>query len=319
MLGNIARERTSVAARTRPVWLGLCVWLALSSSARSVLARERAFALAWSAPAECPDSDTVASYVEEDVGEIAYGPTALRARGTVSQSSDGRYSVLLEFYPGGEQTSKRSLEGGSCQAVSQAAALVVALAIRAQATPSVRPVAPVPGAPSRSAHERPFLASQVIADLGSLPGPAVGLGISGGVTFSGFRVEPRVGYFAPRTATIERSGLGARFTLGTAGARVCTPFPRSEWWFAPCVGGGVDWVRAQGFGALRPRDASAWAALMSASAVAGWDVSPIISLRLELEGVVPLARPEFEVDGVGEVFRRAPLALRGNLGLELHF
>ncbi len=149
MLGNIARERTSVAARTRPVSLGLCVWLALSSSARPVFGRERSFALVWSAPAECPDSDTVASYVEQDVGEIAYGPTALRARGTVSQSSDARYSVLLEFYTGGEQTSKRSLEGGSCQAVSQAAALVVALAIRAQVTPSAKPPAPTPlaGAP----------------------------------------------------------------------------------------------------------------------------------------------------------------------------
>ncbi len=306
----------------RPVWLGLCVWLAVSSSARLVSARERAFTLTWSAPAECPDSATVARYVEEDVGEIAYGPTAVRASGTVTPSTAARYSVVLELDTGGKQTSERALEGSSCQAVSQAAALLVALAIRAQATPIAKSVAPtpVPAPPTPSAHERPFLASQVIADLGSLPGPTVGLGVSGGATFSGIRVEPRVAYFAPRTGSVaEHSTLGARFTLGSAGARVCAPFPRSELWLLPCLGGGVDWVRARGFGARLPRDASAWAALLTAAALAGWDISPIISARLELEGVLPTARPEFEVDGVGAVYRRAPLALRGNLGLELHF
>jgi hypothetical protein len=85
------------------------------------------------------------------------------------------------------------------------------------------------------------------------------------------------------------------------------------------LGGGVDWIRATGFGARTTRSASTWQAITTAAVLGGWDISPIISLRLEVSGALPLARPEFMVDGVGNVYRRAPLALRSAFGLELHF
>jgi len=324
MLDIIARKRKS-AACLRPVCLGLCALFAVSSGARTALSRERAFAVSWSAPPECPDAAAVEDYVAQDVGPIADGPTVVRARGSVSQSADARYSVVLELDTGGAHPSTRSLEGGSCQAVSQAAALLVALAIRAQAAPVINRVAstPPPVAPTPRSHERPFASAAVIADLGSLPAPTVGLGVSGGATFSGLRFEPWLAYFAPRTSSTPASAeIGARFALGSAGARVCAPFPRSELWLAPCVGGGVDWIRAGGFGARVPRDASTLDALLTAAVLLGWDISPIISARLEITGMLPLARPEYDVselNGVSVVSRRAPVALRGNLGLELHF
>jgi hypothetical protein len=328
MLDIIARTRKS-AVCMRMVWLGLCAGLAVSSAAGTALARERAFALSWSAPAECPDAAAVEGYVAKDVGPIADGPTVVRARGSVSQSAQGRYTVALELDTGGAHPSSRSLEGGSCEAVSQAAALLVALAIRAQTAPTpaavVNRAAPTPApvaAPPRS-HERPFASAAVIADLGSLPAPTIGLGVSGGATIAGLRFEPALAYFAARAGSIPGSAeLGARLTLGSASARVCEPFPRSELWLAPCVGGGVDWIRARGFGARVPRDASTLDALLTAAALTGWDISPIISARLEIGAVLPLARPEYDVtelNGVSVVSRRAPVALRGNLGLELHF
>ncbi|HWZ89873.1 MAG TPA: hypothetical protein VNW92_13520, partial [Polyangiaceae bacterium] len=304
--------------------LGVGVWFAVSCAPAAASARERSFSLAWTAPPACPDAAAVEGYVEEDVGAPAYGPTAVHARGTVSDAPEGRYSVELELAldAAGARSSRRTLVDNSCEAVSQAAALLVALAIRAQAAPDAAPPAPAE-APTKEAtnwHERPFFGVAVVTDLGSLPRPTVGLGVAGGATWAIVRLEPTVAYFAPQSGSVAaRADLGARFRLAVAGARVCTPFPRSRFWIAPCAGGGVDLIWASGFGARTTRIASTAQAIATAALLGGWDISPIISMRLEVGAALPLARPEFMVDGVGNVYRRAPLALRSAFGLELHF
>jgi hypothetical protein len=325
MLDIIARGTKSVT-RMRPLWLYLAAWLTISSAASTATAADRAFALTWTAPPECPDAATVEGFVDADVGETAYGPAAVRARGTVQPTTDGRYAVVLDLDTGGAQSNERQLVDGSCEAVSQAAALLVALAIRARAAPPASPSAPAerPVRATALSHERPFAAAEVLTDLGSLPTATVGLGLAGGVTFAGLRLEPTVAYFAPQSGNVSgRADLGARFALGAAAVRLCAPFPRSDVWLAPCFGAGVDWIVARGFGARAPRNASTFDAVATAAALGGWDVSSIISLHLEVGAVVPFARPEFEVDGVGDgaasVYRRAPLAFRGAFGLELHF
>ncbi len=325
MLDIIARGTKSVT-RMRLLWLGLSAWLGISSVSPTATARERAFALTWAAPSECPDAATVEGFVEADVGATAYGPTAVHARGTVLPAQDGRYTVDLELDTGAAQSSTRQLVDGSCEAVSQAAALLVALAIRAQSVPLAAPVAPAePPVRTRTlSHERPFVTAEVLTDLGTLPAVTVGVGLAGGVTLAGLRLEPTVAYFALQSGNVSgRADLGARFGLGTAAIRLCVPLPSSDVWMAPCLGGGVDWITARGFGARVPHDASTLDAIATAAVLGGWDVSSIISLRLEVGAAVPLARPEFDVDGVGanvgEVYRRAPLALRGGFELELHF
>jgi hypothetical protein len=327
MLDIIARGTKSVA-RLRPFRLCLCASLGVVSFASTASARERSFALEWAAPAECPDAPSVETYVEEDVGAIAFGPTVVRARGSVAPNSDGRYTVELELDTGGAQPSKRQLVGGSCEAVSQAAALLVALAIRAQAVPAAAqpsPPPPLPLPPKLPAptHERPYLAAEVLTDLGSLPVPTVGLSVAGGATVAGFRFEPSVAYFAPQSGSVSGDAtLGAHFWLGSATFRVCAPFPRSRLWLAPCLGGGADWIRATGFGARVPRDPSTLDAIATAAAMGGLDISPVVSLRLELGAVLPLGRPRFQLeqaDGATDVYQRAHLALRGAFGLELHF
>jgi hypothetical protein len=323
-----SRAKKKSVTRWVSVWRGVAALVAVLSGARLASARERSFALTWDAPADCPAAAAVESYVEADVGAIAFGPMAVRARGTVLQNTDGRYTVQLELDTDAAQTSTRSLDGSNCEAVSQAVALLVALAIRARQPAVVAPPAPPPPSPplpppvkSRPpTHERPFLAAEALADVGSLPEATIGLGVAGGVSASWLRFEPSVAYFAPRSGNVTgQPGLGAHFALGTAGARVCTPFPRAELWAAPCVGGGVDFIRATGFGARIPHNPSTFDGFVSATALGGWDISPIISLRLEFAAVMPLVRPEFTVDGVGLVYRRAAVGLRSALGLELHF
>ncbi len=293
------------------------------AAARSAAASERAFAVAWSAPAECPDAVAIAQYVDDVLGGADAGPVAVRAVGVVTRSADASYAVTLDLDAGAAQPSKRSLSGPDCESVSRAAALLIGLAVRARVEPPPAPLPPPPAPPPPAApitHARAFMSLLVLADDGSTPKPTLGIGVAGGVRWSHLRLEPMLGYFAPRSTSIAlHPGVGAQFQLATAGARACSPFSADSVWLAPCFGAGVDWLRARGFGAHINHTASSLAVIGRAGLLAGWDISPIISARIELEAVMPLARPEFMVDGDGDVYRRSPLAARAALGLDVHF
>ncbi len=302
---------------------GFTAFLLALGAARSASASERAFAVAWSAPAECPDAAAIAQYVDDVLGGADAGPVAVRAVGVVTRPPDAAYAVTLDLDAGAAQPSKRSLSGPDCESVSRAAALLIGLAVRARVEPPPAPLPPPPApppAPVQTARARPFLTLLALADEGSSPKPTLGIGVAGGMRWPHLRLEPMLGYFAPRSTNVaSHPEVGAQFQLATAGARACSPFSADSVWLAPCVGGGVDWLRARGFGARVTRNASSWALVVRAGLLAGWDISPIISAHIELEGVLPLARPEFVVDGDGDVYRRDPLAARAALGVDVHF
>jgi hypothetical protein len=107
--------------------------------------------------------------------------------------------------------------------------------------------------------------------------------------------------------------------LAALGLRWCYPLADAVVSLAPCVGGGLDWFRASGFGALVTRNASAWMANLEASGIIMWNFNEFASLRLGVSAVLPLSRPEFVIDSGGLVHRRALVAFRGTAGMELHF
>jgi hypothetical protein len=294
---------------------------------RSATASERAFSLSWDAPEECPDATTVERYVDEVLGDANFKPLAVRASGAVSRTSDARYAVALELDTGAAQPSRRSLDAANCEAVSRAAALLIALAIRARVAPPPEPPpppAPPPPVPrpepTREQHVRGFIGLITLADFGAIPGATLGVGVSGGARWPRLQLESSIGYFAPRSASAaSRSDVGARFELGSAGARACTPITVTALWVAPCLGAGVDWVRAPGFGARVTHRPSTWDLIARFGLLGGWDISSIISARAEVEGVLPLARPEYEIDGVGDVYRRSAVGVRTGLGVQLQF
>lgn len=317
----MARARASLIAGLASAALLVTPRLAFAQPTQ-----ERSFSVAWQAPSECPDAAALEHYVDQVVGEAAAGPLTVRASGSAARTPDGRYSATLELDIGASAPSTRELEGRDCEAVSQAAALVIALAIRAQAVPPPpRPAEPPPAPPPRprepapSTGPRGFLGLGPIVDFGSAPSAAFGLGLSGGLRWPALRLEPSLAYFAPRSQTVvDRPAVGADFALATLGVRACVPLGGVVW-LGPCLGGGIDWLRGAGFGARAPRTGSAFSAVGRAGLLAGWDISSIISLRLELEGVLPLARPAFEVDGAGFVYRRSTIAARTAFGLDVHF
>ena len=126
------------------------VWLLAGSLKLSSLAPAHAeaaggparLALEWQAPPRCPDRVALLADVE---GLLAHarneGNERLHARGTIAASRVG-YTLKLEV-----DGARRELEGGSCEDLARAAALLIALVLNPQL--QVAPVPPLTATSSR--------------------------------------------------------------------------------------------------------------------------------------------------------------------------
>jgi len=86
----------------------------------------------WSAPSECPSESSVRDVIRSIARTSANRPST-RVSAIVTSSSPWTARIHIE---NGEEQAERRLEAASCEALGQAVALVVALAIdRAESAP----------------------------------------------------------------------------------------------------------------------------------------------------------------------------------------
>ena len=83
--------------------------------------------LRWEAPAECPDRARLLAAIDATLGEVEGERRSLRVRGRVRAESSAGFVVRLELDDG--RASTRELRGTSCEELTEAAALVIAMAI----------------------------------------------------------------------------------------------------------------------------------------------------------------------------------------------
>lgn len=292
-----------------------------------VAAAAPALDLEWQAPPGCPDRDAIRRYVEEMLGHAEPATSSLSARGGVSRIAVDRWSADLALRGASGSESTRTFEGPTCESVSRAAALVMALTLHPNETRAASPAIPreketrTPARPITGRFVRPDVVSAGTLDMGTLPAPAYGAALAVGWSpVDPWRLEAFAAYFAERTGTLaDQPSLGADVQLTAFGLRGCYAVVDAVVSLAPCVGGGFDWLRAHGFGARVPRDDSAFTGNVEVGAVILWNFTEFAAARLGVQTVFPLTRPEFIIEGAGPVYRRALVALRSAAGVELHF
>lgn len=105
--------------------------LALSSILRAAAAaagEPSGLELRWEAPPQCPDRAQLLAAIDATLGEVAEGERRpLRARGRVRTDPRAGFVVQLELDDG--RASTRELRGPSCEELTDAAALVIAMTI----------------------------------------------------------------------------------------------------------------------------------------------------------------------------------------------
>lgn len=283
----------------------------------------------WVAPAGCPSEEEILGVVERIVGSSTLR-SAVDARVTVTQDN-GEFHAEVTVSASGA-TSTRNLTGESCHAVGDAAALIVALAanpaagaeaavpaVPARVPPSIEPVA---SAPNPEHRRSAFLHASFFVDLGSLPSTGVGGEVGVGWNPSHLDVEILAAFLAPQRATLASiHSQGADFRFARVGARACYELFDARLDVGPCLGGGVEWISAEGFGSPPDLPANAMGRLVVGSFGGRAIIRPSsrVVLRLIVEASVPSTRPTFEIDGGGQVFRMSAVSVLGTAGAEAHF
>ncbi|HET9953278.1 MAG TPA: hypothetical protein VFQ61_02175, partial [Polyangiaceae bacterium] len=228
--------------------------------AEAAQATPRLLELTFEAPAECGSAERVEAAVGELVGTKP--PRSLRASLFVRHEGS-EYRAELRTGP----EAIRVMRGLTCDAVVEASAIVLALAIEPHAASARRAVAPsangsteVPADVPRS-RLHPLVSAGPIFDTSTLPHVALGAELRAGISGVSWSASARGHYWLPASGSLESdAALGGRFTWWTIGISGCLGPARTR--FSVCLTPELGRMTAEGQGADEPQRGSAtWLAL----------------------------------------------------------
>lgn len=278
-------------------------WLSLQPAA------EHGLKLSWHAGDECPGADDVRARI---VASLDEADADVIVHASAMRSDDGRWRMLLQVEgPGGRGV--RELEGNSCDALVEAAAVVVAIVARGEVAdePALDPV-PEPSEPEPPSPPTPVVAPPPVAPPPDAPArrlPGWHVGVAGafdaailprlGATLSAEigpawpRVIAALGVTHAIARTRREDDFAGRFSLWAATLRVGPRWQRDTFALAGLVGGELGALLASGREIPINFDRiHLWSALTAAVEV-GWRFTPQWAAALSLGMAVPLRRWEF--------------------------
>ncbi len=193
------------------------------------------------------------------------------------------------------------------------------------ASPAITPapvVATPVAAPARPASRSLAGFVRISGGFEAVGAPRIGaqVGGAGGLLGRRWRVELTGMYRAPTTAfSAVDPKAGARVGLWTVGARGCGVLRPAMIEVSVCGGLEAGQVLGEGVGfAGKRRDRFAWLA-GTLGPTLGWAPRRWLALWLGVDLAVPMLGGEFEVQGLGRLFKIAPVSIRAGLGLEARF
>jgi hypothetical protein len=298
--------------------LAAMLW-AQPSTALAAPAPDLPIDLRWEAPAGCPSAATVRANVARGLPAMPAGVAPLVASVVVRARDADRWQAALDLR-GEDWTATRTLEGASCAAVSDAAGLVIGLALTSEL--AARPVVvarPPPSPPTAPRLSTPVVSLALGGESGTLPSATTGASLAAGWRWTHARAELRASLFRSRAGTVAAfPDTGGDLSLASLAVRGCALW---GWTVSlgPCVLGGVDRVSGSGTGPIATVSVTSDAPFLAAGLALEWRWSRWVAGVLSAEAAIPLVRARFSVENVGLVHEAAAVSLRGALGVELRF
>lgn len=308
--------------------------------------------LQWQAPDGCPSGADFLAQMSDPADEAL----PLRVTLNVRARADGTWEAELTMLREGSAVEQRSIEGESCQAVVDAAALITELRKNRleetlapetfvepppplpetdgpgndepspdtpqEAPPAVTSVTPV----LRLDDDKPRAGNSLGAWLsfsggvaaGVLPGVGGSAALEGGIDGAAWRVGLAARLFPARTQQSTGASVEGRFALATGGALGCYVPHLRTWSFPTCARVDVGTLRGEGRNTAQSRVVWPLWAGVSASASAHWQLADRIAPFVTLEGAAALLAPSYAVGGMADAFFRAGrLGLRAWVGFEI--
>lgn len=213
--------------------------------------------LLWEAPPGCPKREEVAPEFERITRE---SKKRVQAR-VVMVPREGGYLLSLTTRIAAE-VGQREISGSSCDELAATALAILGWMVRDESTRAEQATVP----PERPRGElRPSAGVRLAFDVGSLPKPTLGAGISAGLAYDSLALDLHVTYWVPRTKRSPSDGPEAsgEFSLLSIGVSPCwSPF-QGRWRLSACAlaEGGVFTGRGEGDLSSRYTEVSSyWAA-----------------------------------------------------------
>jgi hypothetical protein len=320
----------------------IAAWLVLSLPLRA-LADGPVVEVHFRAPAGCPDEAALHAALVWMLGHpLDVGATeAFYADAEVRAEPNG-FSVVIRTSTRGEQ-GERALHASTCAELAEATTVIIAIAIDpALVIPSTTPPAlvappegreplpdeiPTPEEPDVTVTEviapqaRPMWAVSLgaVLDTHLIAVPTLGLETELAVTFGRLRASTRLAFHPARRLELDDRPAGGDVLVFTAGVRGCYVFAAGRFELAPCVGVASGLSHAEGYGVTDPTSATApWLAIDAGARVAV-RLHTRLALGLTIDGVLPLLRPTYFLESIGDVYQPRVFTARFALALELRF
>jgi hypothetical protein len=305
--------------------------------------------LSLAGPAGCSDRDELGFRVERALGSSLAQAPALELDVTIDEGRPGLTARVRVREAPASEWSERRLEAADCARLMDSLSVVIVLAIdqvrdaRAQTQPHTAldreaPVAVVATDDASTSVSdtdtdadaaappslRPAVLAWLVGDIGSLPDPALGVGL--GVTLDARRVRLLASglYFFEQHVELEGQGTpppGADLALALAALSACYA-PGGSWQgdnvLGLCVRAEAGRVFGRGTGVRNERTGGRLWLAPGLNVEGAWRVlGPALHLTAEAGAVLPLVRSEFRLGTLGELYRPAAVSVRAGLGLEL--
>jgi len=288
-----------------------------------------AVAVTWDGP--CDASDRVVAGVNRMVGPREGAPLSAQLR--VRSTARG-FSVELRTDQQGEIGTRR-FDAPTCDKLAEATVLIlVVLFAPVETAESVasalegegasRPAATTAAAPPprqdardalvRGPHWSFVFGPRVGAGLGVLPAPSLFASVEAGVARGRFRLAAAGTAWPERNTTGDREGVGA-IALRDAGLRACFQTTSRAPHLDGCLVAEAGAFAGHGVGIAHPKSSSPfWAAAGPGIALR---TEGVLASSLSLDTPIALARPSFQVGGIGEVFKPAVVSVRVAVSVDL--
>lgn len=327
--------------------VGLALASSMTASARAAPHSE--LHIDWEAPPGCPDAEVVRAHARALLRDTVQ---PVSAWGTIVASPDGGGFVLALTVTGVSGVEERELHDASCEALGEAAGLLIAVAADpaladprleippvdppppdpppSEPTPRAKPATleiaaprePSPSPPPSRVRVRGVVRAEALGQFFRLLPNAAGVGVGGvvGVLLPRARAELRGRYFTPQAARYaEDPAVGGSFDLWSLGLSGCAEPRRRRLTFPLCGGFELGGVRGRSFGVPDSGRATSILADLTVDGAVVLAPRPRLGLYLGAQGVVALTRPSFHVRGLDPLFRVGPAALRLVAGFEVRF
>ncbi len=284
------------------------------------------FELQWSAPADCPEGSQIRQEVVRLAGTSGLS-RQLEARVRIRQDERQGWALDLTTELDGI-VGERHLAGVSCQSLSEAATLTLALLLNPEAKIENPPAPPAPPAvqasPAPEAPRRakpgvtPVWQTGVLAGLqvGVLSEPSPWLGLSLGAGFGRFWLRLAPGFTPPqKLSSRERADAGGRLWLVSAAVLGCYAAIERIITLTPCLGANMVRLHGEGWGVLEAREASVYWTSAELALLAGLPLGRVMRLELWGFGVTPLYKSGVYLEEAGLISRPAGFGFGARAGL----